>query len=369
MHDSLLKYKIAITLIPKIGSVNAKKLIAYVGSVEGVFKESKKNLIKIPGIGPSLANNISNQTVLGRAEQEIEFIEKHKIKPLFYLDKNYPNRLKQSEDSPVLFYYKGRVNFNASKVISIVGTRNATTNGIDNCNKLIDDLKNSGHNPIIVSGLAYGIDICAHKSALKNKLDTVAVLGHGLHTIYPANHRSTAVEITKQGALLTEFLSNSKIERTNFVRRNRIIAGLSDATIVVESASKGGALITANIANSYNRDVFAFPGRTTDKYSAGCNLLIKINKAALIASAKDLEYILQWDTKKIPLQTELFNNLTTDEQLIVNVIKNEEQISIDNIAYKTKLQIGQVVSLLFNLEFSGVVKSLPGNMYTIKKFY
>jgi len=369
MNDPLLKYKIAITQIPKIGSINAKKIIAYVGSIEAVFKETKKALKKIPGIGESIATNILNQDVLIRAEKEIEFIEKHNIKTLFYLDENYPKRLKQCEDSPVLFYYKGETDFNAPKILSIIGTRNATSNGIDNCNKLIEDLKSNGHKPLIISGLAYGIDICSHKAALKNNLETVAVLGHGLHTIYPANHRSTAVEITNNGALLTEFLSNSKIERSNFVKRNRIIAGLSDATIVVESASKGGALITANIANSYNRDVFAFPGRTTDEYSAGCNILIKTNKAALISSAKDIEYILQWDTQKQPIQTEIFNNLTTNEQLIVDALKNEERINIDNIAYKTNLPISQVVSLLFNLEFSGVVKSMPGNMYAIKKFY
>ncbi len=369
MHDPLLKYKIAITLIPKIGSINAKKLIAYVGSIEGVFKETKKALKKIPGIGEGLATNITSQKVMARAEQEIEFTEKHDIKTLFYLDKNYPKRLKQCEDAPVLFYYKGETDFNAPKILSIIGTRNSTSNGIDNCNKLIEDLKANGHNPLIISGLAYGIDICSHKAALKNNLETVAVLGHGLHTIYPANHRNTAVEITKNGALLTEFLSNSKIERSNFVKRNRIIAGLSDATIVVESASSGGALITANIANSYNRDVFAFPGRTTDEYSAGCNFLIKTNKAALISSAKDIEYILQWDTKKQPIQIEMFNNLTDSEQLIVDVLKNEEKVNIDNISYKTELPINQVVSLLFNLEFSGVVKSMPGNMYTIKKFY
>lgn len=370
MNDPQLKYKIAITQIPKIGDVNAKKLIAYIGSVEGVFKEPEKNLKKIPGIGDNLSKQIAGNKVLIRAEKEIEFIEKHNIKTYFYLDKKYPERLKQCEDAPVLFYAKGDIDFNQSKIISIVGTRNATSNGVENTHKLIEDLKIAGHNPLIISGLAYGIDVAAHKAALKNDLQTVSVLGHGLHTLYPANHRSIAAEIVKNGALITEFLSNTKIDRNNFLKRNRIIAGLADATIVVESASKGGSLTTAEIANGYNREVFAFPGRTTDQYSAGCNNLIKRNKAALITSAKDLEYFMQWDSKpKQPIQTEIFENLSIEEQKIIDLLKTVEQMDIDNISYQTEISISKVMALLFNLEFNGLIKSMPGNLYAVRKFY
>ena len=368
MQDELLKYKIAITLIHKIGSINAKKLIAYVGSVEGVFKEKKKMLLKIPGIGLNLAQNILNKKALEKAEKEIEFIQKHDINTLFYLDKNYPKRLKQCDDGPVIMYSKGNTDFNTSKIISIVGTRNATHIGRETCENLIIELKNNGHNPLIVSGLAYGIDICAHRTALNNNLQTVAVLGHGLDRIYPATHRETAKSIMQNGALLTEFLHESKVERTNFVKRNRIIAGLADATIVVESAAKGGALITASIANSYSRDVFAFPGRTTDKYSTGCNHLIKTNKAALIENAVDLEYFLQWDTKnKQAVQTSLFNDLSEEEQSFVNLIEKNDEMHIDNIATELEKPISVVASTLFTLEFAGIIKALPGNMYVLRK--
>ena len=219
-----------------------------------------------------------------------------------------------------------------------------------------------------MSGLAYGIDICAHRTALNNNLQTVAVLGHGLDRIYPATHRETAKSIMQNGALLTEYLHESKVERTNFVKRNRIIAGLSDATIVVESAAKGGALITASIANSYNRDVFAFPGRTTDKYSTGCNHLIKTNKAALIENAVDLEYFMQWDTKdKQPIQTSLFNDLPEEEKVFVDLLEKNDEMHIDNIATELEKPISVVASTLFTLEFAGIIKALPGNMYVLRK--
>ena len=256
---------------------------------------------------------------------------------------------------------------NGTKIISIVGTRNATHVGRENCERLIIDLKSKGHAPLIVSGLAYGIDICAHKTALNNGLQTVAILGHGLDRIYPASHRENAKLIMQNGALITEFLHESKVERTNFVRRNRIIAGIADATIVVESASKGGALITATIANSYSRDVFAFPGRANDKYSAGCNHLIRTNKAALIENADDLEYFLQWDIKKKQsVQTSLFNNISEDEQPFIDLLKARDEIHIDTIANELEKPISFVASTLFNLEFAGIIKSLPGNMYVLR---
>ena len=368
MNDELLKYKIGIALIAGIGFIKAKKLIAYVGSVEGVFKEKKSNLLKIPDIGSRLAENIINQKVLDRAEKEIEFISQYNIKPFFYLDKDYPQRLINCYDAPLLLFSKGDVDFNQSKVISIVGTRNATERGRDICNELVRDLSNNGHNSIIVSGLAYGIDVVSHKAALKNNLKTIAVLGHGLDRIYPSSHTKIAKEIINQGALVTEFLSDTKPDRANFVKRNRIIAGLSDATIIVESAVKGGSLITADIANSYNRDVFAFPGRINDKYSVGCNKFIKSNRAALIENFKDLEYILGWEVgeaKQKVIQKQLFVNLSDDEKIIVEFLKENNKQSIDVICVKTQFPMSKVSAMLLNLEFSGIVKSLPGKYYSL----
>ena len=361
--DNNLLYKIALSRISGIGNVNAKKLIAHFKNLNNIFKAKKKDLMKVPGIGEYLANEIIHTNALSLAEAEIKFVEKHNIEVLFFLDENYPERLKHCEDAPVVLYYKGNKNLNKQKVISIVGTRNATRQGKEACGELIKAFKDNGHNPLVVSGLAYGIDVCAHQAALKSGLDTLAVLGHGLHTIYPAAHKNIAKEIVQNGGLLTEFPNNSKLDPSNFVRRNRIIAGISDATIVVESAKKGGSLITAEIANSYNRDVFAFPGRISDKYSSGCNWLIKTNRAALIENISDLEYILGWQqAKKQAVQKQLFVELSDDEKQIMDIISGEE-LSIDIISLKADMPMSKVSALLLNLEFSGLVKCMPGKIY------
>ncbi len=364
-----LKYLIALNMLPKIGSITARKLIAYTGSPGAVFKEKKAHLEKIPGIGRYLANQIIKNDTLKKAEEEINFIQKYEINALAYLDEKYPHRLKNCEDAPLLFYYKGNIDFNSQKVISIIGTRQATDEGKTNCESLIKELKLAGHNPVIVSGLAYGIDITAHRAALKNGLLTVAVLGHGLQMIYPSVHKKYARDIVNFGALVTEFNHNANFDRKNFVKRNRIIAGISDATIVVESGEKGGALITADIANSYNRDVFAFPGRVNDKYSVGCNRLIKTNRAALIESAKDIEYILGWERKKTEQQTvnqrKLFVDFSKDEQKVLQLIQENEQVNIDVLCSLANLPMSKVSSILLNLEFSGAIVSLPGKMYSI----
>ncbi len=368
MNQENLKYQIAVSLINGIGCVNAKKLVAYVGSPEGIFKESKAKLMKIPGVGNYLANEISGFKNFDRAEKEIEHCKKEGIKIFFYLDREYPDRLKNIEDSPIVLYLNGDVNFNHNKILSIVGTRSSTFEGRDNCEKLIADLKDAGHNPIIVSGLAYGIDITAHKAALKNDLKTIAVLGHGLDTIYPASHKYFADKIIKQGGLVTEFMNKSRIDKQNFVRRNRIIAAISDATIVVESAERGGALITADIANSYNKDVFAFPGRISDKYSVGCNKLIKTNKAALIENYRDLEYILGWqmtNLKSNSVQPALFNSLTDEEMVICKILKETKELSIDSICIQSNMPMSKISSILLNLEFAGIVKCLPGKIYVL----
>ncbi|MEA3316770.1 MAG: DNA-processing protein DprA [Bacteroidota bacterium] len=364
MENSSLFNKIALSLIPKVGPVIARNLVSYIGSVDGIFKESKSKLQKIPNIGPQLVKNIiDNKKYFEKAEKELEFVTKNNINSRFFLDKNYPVRLKNCADAPILLYTKGDIDFDTSKVISIVGTRNATERGIENCKKLVKDLKS--HNPIIISGLAYGIDVCAHNAALENNLDTIAVLGHGLDNMYPAVHGPIARKIINNGALVTDFTSKAKFLRTNFVRRNRIIAGLADATIVVESAVKGGSLVTAELANSYNRDVFAFPGRIADEYSVGCNKLIKANKAALIENVADLEYVMGWEHNEIKdiIQTKLFVEFSEDEKKILSVLNNKDAFTIDVICLKVNMPTSKVSPLLLNLEFQGIVKSLPGKAY------
>ncbi len=365
--NPLLKYKIGIGMIPYVGSITAKKLIAYTGSIEGVFKEKRKALEKIPGVGPILSKNITQNGLLDRAEKEIEFIRKYNINVYFYLDKDYPERLKQCCDAPLILYAKGDTPLNPQKIISIVGTRKATPPGLDACNALVDNIAANHPDVTIVSGLAYGIDCCAHKGSLRNKLPTIAVLGHGLNTIYPAVHRGIAKKISDNGALLTEFTSTDIIDRNNFIKRNRIIAGLSDATIVVESALNGGALITADIANSYDRDVFAYPGRVNDEFSQGCNRLIKINKAALMENINDLEYHLGWDVKKKnkPTQQKLFIELTSDEKKITAILKEEEETTIDMLCIKLNMPASYVSTMLLGLEFNGIIKSLPGKVYRL----
>jgi DNA processing protein len=363
----LYKYEIALSLVNGIGHIKARTLIAYCGSAEAIFKENRQNLLKIPDIGEYCVKYIlSQREVLDRAEEEIEFIRKNDITTFFYLDDSYPKRLKHCEDSPIIIYFKGKCDFNNQKVISIVGTRNATDYGKSFCRSFIEEL--SRHQLLIISGLAYGIDISAHKEAISNNLSTVGVLGHGLDRIYPGVHRSTAEKMLQNGGLITEFISNTKPDRENFPMRNRIIAGLSDAVIVVEAAETGGALITADIANSYNRDVFALPGRINDEYSSGCNKLIKINKAALIQSAKDLVYIMGWEAepeKKAAVQKQLFVELTREEEKIIAILKADPETGIDMLAIQAEMSMSKLSAVLLNLEFKGIVKCLPGKRYKL----
>jgi DNA processing protein len=369
MLNELLKYYIAIEQIPNVGSITAKKLIAYCGGVEAVFSESKSAISKITGIGNVLVDSIlsNRDSAMEMAEKEINFIEKNSIKTFVYTESDYPHRLQACDDSPVVFFAKGDVDFNHSKILSIVGTRNATDYGTELCKKIVADLSVT-HKPVIVSGLAYGIDVCAHKAALQNGLKTIAVMGSGLNIIYPFPHRNIANQILQQGALITDFTSQSIFDRKNFLSRNRIIAGLADATIVVESGKKGGSLVTADIAMSYNRDVLTFPGRVGDEYSAGCNRLVKTNKAALIEDVTDIEYVLGWISKsKQPEQLPLFDTLNEKEMLIINYLKEIDMDTIDNISHKTKISMSQLSAMLLTLEFGGYVKSLPGKSYSLKK--
>lgn len=363
-----LEYKIAISLIPGIGSVTARTLIAYVGSVEGIFREKEKNLMKIPGIGEVNAQRIVRQNVLERARLEVEFIRKNQIQTFFYLDGDYPARLKNCSDAPVILYYKGHANLNERRIISVVGTRNATNYGKEICDELIREFSEKDYPILVVSGLAYGIDVQAHKACLKYNVPTVGVFAHGLDKIYPSLHAPIAAKMLENGGLLTDFVSETAIDRQNFLRRNRIIAGLSDATIIVESAEKGGALVTADIANSYNRDVFAFPGRNNDVFSRGCNKLIKFNEAALVENQADIEKAMNWDTKTKTtknVQTSLFVELSADEQKLVNLLKGGDRF-VDELTIGTQLSMSKVSALLLDLEFKGLVASLPGKMYRLK---
>lgn len=366
-EDVSLKHKIALGLIPRIGDINARKLVAHFGSVEAVFRESYRNLTKIPGIGSELAKYICNTGYLETAEKEAEYVTKNNIKTYFYLDNDYPYRLRQCDDSPVVFFFRGSCDLDSAKLLSVVGTRSATTHGKEMCEKIIGGLAAGHPELIIVSGLAYGIDIAAHKAALSNNLPTVGVLANGLKTIYPSIHKTTAELMTKSGGLVTDFLSEALPERNNFIKRNRIIAGLSDATIVVESGNKGGALITADIASSYNRDVFAVPGRPDDQWSAGCNSLIKSNKAALIESSDDLEYFLDWRPEKTrpPIQRTLFSELDDNEKTVYELLSRECEMTIDSICRSLNIPVYKLSSLLLQMEFKGMLKCYPGNLYRI----
>lgn len=365
MEEIPLKHKIALSLIPRIGDINARKLVSHFGSVEAIFHEPYRNLVKIPGIGSGTAAFISEKSYLKIAEKEAEYVIKHNIKTYFYLDNNYPFRLRQCDDSPVIFYFKGNCDLNSNKILSVVGTRNATSRGKEQCDRIIAGLADSHPDLIIISGLAYGIDIAAHKAALSNGLQTIAVLGHGFKTIYPSIHRSTAEAILKTGGLLTDFMSDTLPERNNFLKRNRIIAGLSDATLVIESGIRGGALITADMADSYNRDVFAVPGRPDDQWSAGCNRLIKSNKATLVESAEDIDYYLSWQPEKSkpPVQRTLFTELNETEQKIYELIMKERELTIDHICRDLDIPISKLSAQLLQMEFKGIIKCYPGNIY------
>jgi DNA processing protein len=352
-------------LVEGIGPVRAKSLLAYCGSAEQIFKTKKTELIKIPEIGSFAAEAIAKADVMKVAEREAEFIENKNIQPLFFSDKNYPTRLKLCDDGPIMLYAKGKMDLNAPRVISIVGTRNATEYGKNFCEALLKEL--APYQPVVISGLAYGIDICAHRSALVHGLSTVGCVAHGLDKLYPSEHSKTASEMTANGGLLSEHLSETNLSPEFFPMRNRLIAGLADCTIVVESDIKGGSLITAYLANGYGREVFALPGKHNDKYSGGCNMLIKKNIAAILTSAKDLVEYMNWDVKEaIPVkQLPLFVDLTAHETEVVNVLREKGKTAIDSLSIQSAQPIGKLSSILLELEFKGVVKSLPGKMYEL----
>ncbi len=368
IKDPLTRYKIGLMLVPGIGGLLARKLIDFAGSPERVFKSDVTQLQKISGIGRRLADNILDNAILDEAEKEIGFLSRYNINAHYFEDDDYPARLKECPDAPVVLFSRGIAVLENPKVLSIVGTRNASVYGLDFCRNLVYDLAARGHNPLIVSGLAYGIDICAHRAALENSLQTVAVLAHGLSTIYPSAHRKTAREIIAQGSLVTDFGSETGPDRGNFLKRNRIIAGLADATVVIESSLSGGALITAELAGTYNRDVFALPGRVTDKRSQGCNNLLKTNRAALIEKVEDLEYIMGWTpriSESVMDETFANNDLNEKEKVVLQLLSGDKAMSADQLSALLDLPASKTSCLLLELEFNGWIVSLPGKIYRL----
>lgn len=367
MNADLL-YQLALTEVPNIGWVQAKILAHHFGEAEKIFKAKLSTLEKIEGIGTIRANSVKNFTDLSNAEEEIRFIEKFRITPLFITDKKYPQRLLNCYDPPTLMFYKGSANLNAAKIIAIIGTRSHTDYSKKMTDNLVEEL--SAQNILIVSGMAFGVDAIAHKAAVKNNLPTVGVLGHGLDQIYPPDHSNLAKEMLKNGGgLLTEFRSQTKPDKHNFPTRNRIVAGMSDATIVIESGIKGGSMVTAELANGYNKDVFAFPGKVTDHKSAGCNYLIKSNKAMLLTDARQLIEIMGWEEEskksKVKSQKEIFIELSKDEKIIIDILNEKETVHIDEINLRSGLSNSAIAAAILNLELQNVVNGLPGKVYKL----
>jgi DNA processing protein len=367
MENNEKRFILALHRAVGIGDINAKKLISHCGSAEAVFREKKSALKKIHGIGKTILKELNNSKLFEAAENELLFIEKNGIVLHTVFDPDYPEKLKHCADGPLLVFQKGEINLRAQKILSIVGTRMMTNYGKSFLESFISDIKS--HHPVIVSGLAFGVDIFAHQTAMQQGLQTVGVLAHGLDGVYPKVHRHFAEQMQENGGIISDFWSGSRPDRENFVKRNRIVAGISEATIVIESASKGGSLITADIANSYNRDVFAVPGRTTDLFSTGCNNLIKQNKAVLLTGVKDLEYMLNWkvekEVKNKAIQKQLFVDLDDQEKVICDCLQNKGKQLLDNLALHCSFPIHKTAGLLLQLELKGLVRPLPGKLFEI----
>jgi DNA processing protein len=361
-HEDLF-YVLALLKVDGVGDILAKKLLTHCGSAQSVFETKSSKLSSIDGVGTYLLRNLKDKKAFRLAEAEFQFIQNNRIDFVAFDDENYPERLKHCVDGPVLLFTSGNIDLKNRKIISIVGTRQITSYGADFTRNLIADL--APLNPIIVSGFAYGVDITAHLAAMEHNLQTIGVVAHGLNQIYPAKHKRHVSRMEQNGGFMTEFWSDSFPAPQNFVQRNRIVAGLSEATIVVESADKGGSLITANMANDYNRDVFAVPGRTSDKYSQGCNNLIKSQRANLLTSAADLIYMLNWDleTEGKTVQKQLFVSLDVSEQKVYDFLLQKGKELLDSIALQCDLPIHKLSGILLNMELKGVVRPLPGKLF------
>ncbi len=366
LSEKELLYVLALQRAPNMGDVSAKKLIQIIGSAEGVFKEKRHHLLKVRGIGSLKLKHLNEKELLLEAEKELGFIEKNEINHSYFLDPGYPERLRHCPDGPILIFQSGNMDLKSKRILSIVGTRKITSYGTSFCHQFIEEL--APLDPVIVSGFAYGVDITAQKAAMEQGLQTVGCLAHGLHQIYPKSHKKYVSKIKEHGGFITEFWSNDPFDRNNFLKRNRIIAGISEATIVVESAEKGGSLVTADLANSYNREVFAIPGRAGDLQSQGCNNLIKTQQAQLITSAADLVYLLGWDIKEAkpqPKQTQLFVEMDADEKTVWKYLKERDKELLDVIAIECGFPTHKIASLLLSLELKGVVRPLPGKWFQV----
>lgn len=365
MKDSELLALLRLQRLPRIGDISAKKLLRKFGSAEDLFKAKKSDLLQIEGFGQSRLTPFFDHTYAEQAKRELAFIKQHEIGVSYYKENAYPELLKQCIDAPILLFQKGTIDLKHKRLLSIVGTRKATVMGTAFCEELLERLQPL--NPVIISGFAYGIDIAAHKAALKYGLQTIGCMAHGLNQIYPKMHAQYRAEVEANGGFFTDFWSESKFDRKNFLKRNRIIAGLSEATLVVESGKKGGSLVTADIAQSYNREVFAVPGRPSDKLSVGCNDLIKAQKAQAITSAEDIIYFLNWDleSRKPKAQPQLFVELSTEEERIMTALKSLGKAELDDIALTSQLPSYKVASHLLNLELNNLIRPLPGKQYEV----
>lgn len=349
---------------PNIGDVTAKKLIATCGSPSAVFQDKPNHLLKIEGIGKITLKGLFDFEHLEAAESEYDFIRRNEIACTYFMDSDYPDYLKHCIDSPVLLFKRGNIDFERRKIVSVVGTRNMTSYGAAFCESFISEI--APLNPIIVSGFAYGVDIAVQRAAIDHGLQTIGCLAHGLNQIYPKVHKKYMPDVENNGGFLTEFWSSSEPDRENFLKRNRVIAGMSEATVVIESAEKGGSLVTADIANSYDREVFAVPGRASDKYSVGCNNLIKKQKAHVLTSAADLIYLLGWEIEEQPkkeIQKQLFVELDKTEKVIYGYLQENGKQLLDKVALDCKLPIFKASSTLLNMEMKGAVRPLPGKLF------
>ena len=363
---SELLYRVALTKIPKVGAIIAKNLISYCGSAEAVFTSKLRDLMSVPNVGETIANNILKQDVLTWAEKELAFLDKHAIQALIYTDPKFPQRLKVAHDCPALLYYKGTTDLNHGRVVSIVGTRKPTPYGSRMTELFTEGL--AKYNVLITSGLAFGVDVTAHRKSVDMNIPTVGVMGSGLQRLYPSEHRDIARRMCENGGLLTEYPSDQDPDREHFPMRNRIIAGMCDALVVVETGQSGGSMITAHMGLGYEKEVYAIPGRAGDKMSQGCNYLIKTNKAALIESADDFAEMMRWDEldKTKSIQTQLFAELSDNEQVVMKILQQSEGgAMIDTLSYQTQLNHSAIASLLLTLEFKGLIRSLPGKRYTL----
>ena len=363
-----LLFQIALTMVPQIGCVQARLLLQHFGTAQEVFKTPLRLLEKIEGIGTVRATAIRRFTLFSRAEKEMDFIQKYLIRPLLFSDPGYPRRLLHCFDAPVLLYFKGNSDLNQPRILSVIGTRNYSEYGKQVTEKLVGDL--AALNILVVSGLAFGVDAIAHKSSLKNRLATVGVLGHGLTKMYPYEHTSLAKEMLDNGGLLTEFLSTCKPDKHNFPIRNRIVAGMSDATIVIETGLKGGSMITAELANGYNKDVFAVPGKVHDPKSAGCNHLIKTNKAVLLTDAEQLISLMGWNEepmrRKVRQRT-IFPDLSENETRIFRLLEQKDRLHIDELHLLAGITASALSAAVLNLEMQGAIVLQPGKIYTLNK--